>query len=299
MSLRTFSYSLKDAFRSMRRNLFTSIITVGTISIALFILSIFLLLSLNVKETIQTFGDRIHITIYLSDDLTDEDIHALIKQVTAVRETRDIRYISQDDALNELKRMLKNQDGLLDALSPNPLPRSLEIKVKREYQNAASIESLVKKLSGYKGISDIEYGDEWLNKFTTVFSFLNLVGILITGIIILATIFIVSNTIKLSIANRRDELEIMKLVGATDRFIKFPFFLEGLFQGTLGALISIGLLFTLYRVSKTWLINHRLIELSFLSLSFFPQDLIWMIILSGAVLGALGSLTALSRFLRG
>jgi cell division transport system permease protein len=156
----------------------------------------------------------------------------------------------------------------------------------------------VERLKNYQGINDIEYGDEWLKKFTTIFSFLNLVGILMIGLILLATIFIISNTIKLSIYHRSDEIEIMKLVGATDLFIKFPYFLEGLFQGTLGSLIAIGLLFTLYRVSTTWLANHRFLELGFLSLSFLPQDLTWMIILSGAALGALGSLTSLSRFLR-
>jgi len=299
MPWRKLSYCFKEAIRNMRRNLFTSLITIGTISIALFMLSIFLLLSLNVREIIQTFGDRINITLYLSEDLTEKDIQELIKQITTLQEIRDLHFISREDALRELKGMLKNQDGILDNITPNPLPQSLEIKVRRQFQNSTSIELLVERLKIYRGITDIAYGDQWLKKFTTVFNFLNFIGILITGMIILATIFIVSNTIKLSISSRSDEIEIMKLVGATNRFIKLPFFLEGVFQGTLGSLIAVGILFALYRVSTNWLVNHRFFELSFLSLSFFPQDLIWMVILSGTALGALGSLTSVSRFVRG
>jgi cell division transport system permease protein len=298
MIWRKFTYCLKGALRNVWRNFFTNLITIGTISISLLILSIFLFLNLNVKEIIHTFGDRIHITLYLNDDLTEAEIHRLIKQITPLREIGNLTFISRDNALRELKRMLKNQDGILDNLSPNPLPNSLEIKVKREYQNSASIENLVERLRKYQGINDIEYGDEWVRKFTTIFSFFNLIGVLMTGLITIATVFIISNTIKLSIYSRSDEIEIMRLVGATNLFIKFPFFLEGFLQGTLGSLIAIGLLFTLYRISTTWLTNHRSLELSFLSLTFLPQDLIWMIIFSGALLGALGSVTSLGRFLR-
>jgi len=298
MSWHKFSYFFKEAIRDIRRNLFTNLITIGTISISLIILSIFLLLSLNVKKIIHTFGNEIHITLYLNDNLSTIEIHGLIKEIAHLREISNLSFISRDDALNELKRMLKNQDALLNNLSPNPLPQSLEIQVKREYQNSASIENLVERLKKYNGIQDIEYGEEWLKKFTIVYSFLYLLGILMGGLIILSTIFIISNTIKLSIYSRSEEIEIMKLVGATNRFIKFPFFLEGLFQGALGSLISLGLLFILYRMSTAWLTNQRFSELSFISFSFFTPDLIWMIILSGTILGAVGSLASLTRFLR-
>jgi cell division transport system permease protein len=298
MSWQKFSYCFKEAMQNMKRNLFTNCITICTISIALFMLSVFLLLSLNVKEILQTFGDKIHITLYLDNALTENEIQDLIKKITTFREIRDIHFVSRNDALYELKKILKNQDAILDNLTPNPLPQSFDITIKRDYQNSNSIEPMIERLKKYPGITDIEYGDIWLKKFTTVFNFLNLIGILITGMIILATVFIVSNTIKLSINSRNAEIEIMKLVGATNRFIKFPFFLEGVVQGTLGSLIAVGLLFALYRVSVNWLVSHRFLELSLISLSFFPQDLVWMIILSGSFLGALGSMASLGRFLK-
>jgi cell division transport system permease protein len=298
MFWRKFFYCVKDAVRNVKGTLVTNLITIFTISLSSLVLSIFLLLSFNVKTLIHTFGDKIHVILYLDDDLSAFDLQQLIRDVSAFKEVLDLRYVSRDDALHDLKKILKNQDGILDNLSANPLPQSLEIQVKSEYHSSAEIEDLVKKLKKYKGVNDIEYGEDWLRKFTTIFSFLNLLGILIAGIIVLATIMIISNTIKLSIHSRCDEIEIMKLVGATDRFIKFPFFLEGLLQGVLGSLLSTGLLFLLYRLSLRWLAGHRFLELSFLSISFLPPDVLWIIIFSGAAIGAMGSLTSLAKFLK-
>lgn len=233
----------------------------------------------------------------MSDEITQEEIKKLIRELANFNEIQDIHYNSREDALNELKRILKTQDSLLDNLDPNPLPQSLEIKVKREFLDSFYIEALVEKLKKCQGVKDIEYGNEWLKNFTTVFNFLNLLGTFLIGMLILATVFIISNTIKLSIYNRSTEIEIMKLVGATNRFIRFPFFLEGLFQGLCGSFIALVLLFVVYQVINKWLSSHHFLKFGFLSLTFVPRDLIGIIILSGAALGGIGGITSLGRFL--
>src|SRR6185369_388013 len=174
---------------------------------------------------------------------------------------------------------------------------SFEISLKRANRDTQGVELFVSSLKRIPGISEVQYGEEWVRRFNTFLNFMRLLGALLGTFLVIAVIFIVSNTIKLTIYSRRDELEVMALVGATRFFIKAPFLLEGLIQGVAGSILSVVLLFGLY---EGFLHNAG----SFLTfnpatsgMSFLPPEYVAGLLLAGALLGFIGSLTSLKRFI--
>jgi cell division transport system permease protein len=204
--------------------------------------------------------------------------------------------VSRAEALKRFKNRLRGQETLLEGVRPEVLPTSFEISLKRAHRDTQNVESFVTVLKRIPGITEVQYGEEWVKRFNAFLNFMRRLGGLLGGFLVLAVIFIVSNTIKLTIYARRDEIEIMSLVGATAFFIKAPFLLEGLMQGLAGAVIAIGMLLAMY---AGFLHNAG----SFLTfnpvssgLGFLPLEYIGGIILAGGMLGFIGSLTSLKRF---
>jgi cell division transport system permease protein len=192
---------------------------------------------------------------------------------------------------------LRGQETLLEGVRPEVLPTSFEIGLKRSSRETQAVESYVTALKRIPGISEVQYGEEWVRRFNTFLNFMRMLGALLGSFLVVAVLFIVSNTIKLTIYARRDELEVMSLVGATRFFIKAPFLVEGIMQGAAGSLISIGLLLGLY---EGFLHNAG----SFLTfnpttsgLAFLPLEYVGGILLAGIVLGFIGSFTSLKRFI--
>jgi cell division transport system permease protein len=178
------------------------------------------------------------------------------------------------------------------------LPASFEVQLRREFHGDRGIKEFVKNLSQLKGITDVQYGREWITRLSTIVHLLRWVQWIVGGILFLAISFIISNTIKLSIYARKEEIEIMRLVGATDGYIKVPFVIEGLFQGVSGGILSLGLAFLLYQ--SFLLKSGPFIKASLgpIEFSFLPWSSIGGVILVGVFLGFLGSYLSLARFLK-
>jgi cell division transport system permease protein len=292
--LNKFIYSLKTAYQNIKNNIPLNLITATTITITLIIFVSFLLLLLNLSFFQNKWVDQIQIIVYLKNNIKVEKIEETRERFLMLEEVDSVNFLSKTEALKLLKTSLKGQDGILEALSENPLPGSLEIKLKKNFLDIDSIEQFVEKIKDNKIIEDIEYGQKWLYRFITFLGLLKIIGFVLGGFLFLFTLFIVSNTIKLTVYSRREEIEIMKLVGATNRFIKFPFFIEGIVQGLAGALFALFFLFLSVNLIFDKFISSLHFFLGTAEFVFLDATIATYVLLLGILLGAVGSFISLN-----
>ncbi|MBC7962786.1 MAG: ABC transporter permease [Steroidobacteraceae bacterium] len=290
-------YFVRRAFINIRQNVFVNVVTIATITLALLIVSLFLLVFVNLEGAAENWSERVQVTVYFDKELTAPEQSVLHDKILSLPGASRVSYVSRDEALKRFKSRLRGQETLLEGVRPEVLPTSFEIALKRANRDTLGVENFVAALKLVPGISEVQYGEEWVRRFNSFLNFMRLLGGLLGGFLIIAVVFIVSNTIKLTIYARRDELDVMSLVGATRFFIKAPFLIEGLIQGMAGSIIAITLLYGLY---EGFLYNAG----SFLTfnpvssgLEFLPMEYIGGLFLAGAMLGFVGSLTSLKRFI--
>lgn len=291
-------YFAREALRSIRHNRFTHLVATGTITFALLTFGIFIITVINLNQIFDDWGNRIHLIAYLDENASSEEIKKAREKITRLPQIANVAYVSKEKALNTLKESLKDQDGMLETLEENPLPASLEIQLKEEFRNPQSLRTIVYTVKKTSKISDVEYGQDWLERFSAFISIIKLVGISIGGFLMLATILIISNTIKLTIYSRKEEIEIMKLVGATNFFIQVPFFFEGLIQGLAGSLLALGILYISYKILIVKVISDYSLYLGASNLVFLPQNLVIALICFGILLGVFGCVLSMGRFLK-
>jgi cell division transport system permease protein len=289
------SYFLGRAVANIQQNLFASLVTTATIALALLIVSLMLLVFVNLEEVAAGWSDRVQVTAYFPEDLAPVELARLKGAIEAISGTAAVRYVSRDEALKRFRDRLKGQESLLEGVSAEVLPASLEISLKRSFRTAEGTEAYVASLNRISGIGEVQYGEEWLQRFTTFLTFMRLLAAVIGCFLLLAVTFIVSNTIKLTVYSRRDELELLSLVGATRFFIKAPFFLEGFIQGAAGAVIALLLLFGSWLAFFYNAENFLAISPTAAGLTFLPVAHVIAIVAGGAFLGLAGSMAALKR----
>ena len=241
-----FSYFLARAIANIRQNIFVNVVTIGTITLALLIISFFLLVFVNLEGLAENWSKRVQVTVYFEQELPAQELGSLKARVQALPGTVQVVYVGKDEAVKRFRARLKGQESLLDGITTDVLPASLEISLKKESRATDAVEAYVARLKQLPGIGEVQYGEEWVRRFTTFMNFMRLVGALLGGFLLLAVIFIVSNTIKLTIYARKDELELLGLVGATRLFIKAPFLMEGIIQGAAGSFLALVFLTSCY-----------------------------------------------------
>ncbi len=292
-----FRYFLERAIANMRQNVFVNLVTVGTITLALLIVALFLLLFVNLENAAENWSEKVQVTIYYDKDLTTQEQSDLKSRIQGIPGTARVHWVGRDEAMQRFKGRLKGQETLLDGIRPEVLPASFEISLKKANRSTEAIDQYVASLKKLPNIGEVQYGEEWVRRFNTFLTFMRIVGGLVGGFLVLAVVFIVSNTIRLTVYARRDELEIMSLVGATRLFIKMPFLLEGLIQGLVGGLLALLLLLSVHLLFLHNAGNFLTFNPATAGLSFLPGEYIAALLAAGALLGFLGSLTALRRFI--
>ncbi|MDD2541720.1 MAG: permease-like cell division protein FtsX [Desulfuromonadaceae bacterium] len=290
-------FYLARAVTNIRQNVFVNVVTIGTITLALLIVSLFLLVYVNIESAAENWSERVQVTVYFDKELTGPDQSALREKILALPGASRVSYVTRDEALKRFKVRLKGQEAILEGISPEVLPTSFEITLKRSYRDTPSVESFVTALKRIPGITEVQYGEEWVRRFNSFLNFMRLLGALLGGFLVIAVVFIVSNTIKLTIYSRRDELDVMALVGATRFFIKAPFLLEGLIQGMAGSVLSILILYGLFEGFLHNAGNFLTFNPVSSGLNFLPLEYVGGLLLAGALLGFVGSLTSLKRFI--
>jgi len=297
MRTRFRTYFLKQALRNIRENLTVHALGLGTMTSSLLIFGIFMLLFINVAGWIHGWGNSVSLSVYLKDDISPykrDKVDSFLRQLQG---EKTLRYISKEDAMADLKKTLGRHDaGLLDRLSSNPLPASYEVFFDRAPKQDLDPEPLTAALAKLAGVADIQSSEEWLNDIKVIIGTVKLVSFFVGGLLCLCVIFIMTNTIKLTIFYRKAEIEILKLVGATDWFIKVPFLLEGIIQGFLSGVLTLLMLGGGYLFFATKEIQF--FGMNSLNLVFLPLGHMALLFSISVALGMIGSLMALGRFFK-
>ena len=291
----TLLYIFLEALRNIKRNLLTTLFTIVTLGLSLAIFTIFVVVLTNVNGIIKQWGGKIQVVAYLKGGVAPAEVKKISARIESLTGVEKVEYISKKHALDLLKEDLKGYKGILDGLTSNPLPPSFEINLKSTYRNNEGVKDVVSRLRDVKGIDDIQYGQRWVERFSAILGFIELFAMVIGVFLGAATLFIISNTIRLTVYARRDEIEVARLVGASDGYIKVPFLLEGIFQGFCGGLLATSLVY----VMRSLLAMN--IPATFLSIVEIPFSLVMItcaLIISGIVLGISGGMISLARFLR-
>jgi cell division transport system permease protein len=286
------------ALRNMRQSPFLCAAAVGTVAVSLAILAFFALLVLNVQNLAGHWSKEVQVVAYLDKLPEGRQLRGWIEDIGHLPEVEEVILVSREEAFDRFRKRLGRDADLLDGLESDILPASLEISLHEEHRTRQGVETIVARLQQNPALSDLRYGQDWLERFESFLTLLRLAGAILGGFLIFAALFIVANTIKLTLYARRDELEIMTLVGGTPLFIKMPFLLEGSLQGAFGGVLALGGAYALYQ-----LFVHRGLSV-FLPLTglegivFLPVSWQLLVLAAGTLLGFAGSLVSLRKFVR-
>lgn len=281
-------------FKDIFANFFLSAATIVTIAFAVLIVSTFLLFFINVEAMINGWVEDIRIMAYLKNEVSGDEISEIQFKIEATDGVKSVRFVSKEEALEQFRAQLKNQASLLDNLKKNPLPDAFEVRVMREFQSWDKMETIAVQIGTMVQVGDVEYGQQWLEKFTGLFNLFKLVSYAMAGLFFMAAVFFVANTIRLVLYSRREEIEIMQLVGASDGFIKGPIYVIGMFQGALGGALGLLGLMSAFR----FLVSNIGQEFSGVRICFLPETMQVGIVIGSIVIGWLGCYLSLRRFLK-
>ncbi len=291
-------YFIRRALRNMRQWPVLCTAAILTMAVALATMATFFLVVLNIQGLATSWSEEVQVVAYFQYPPSRNQLAPLIRQVEGFADVKQAIFVSKAEALKRFETRLGNDAGLLEGVSRDLLPASLEITLKSDSRNRDGVARVVAELKKDSRFDDLRFGQEWLERFENFVELLKFVGLILGGFFMFAALFIVSNTIKLTLYARRDELEIMALVGATKRFIQIPFLLEGALQGLVSGLLSLAFLLLSYKL----LVQQSLKSFWLTPVGFDPvflngdQQLI--LVLCGILLGLLGSLGSLRKFVR-
>lgn len=280
-------YHFHEAFNAFARHKAMSIAALITMAAALGVFALFLFVTVNVDEVVRGVEERKQIIAYLTDDTSESDTQLLKSSLEGMAGIASVQYISKEMAWDEFRAEL-NDDELLSAVDTNPLPASFRISLTEDAKAALEMETLVGQVSKFPGVEEVQYGEEWVRKLDDLTVTLTIANLMIGLVVSLCVIFVISNTIRLTVIARRDLIEIMKLVGATEAFIRAPFLIEGVAQGLAAGALALLIILVGQEAAGT-----RLDGLVYLRL---PQVLGFL--LFSAFLGWVGSFLSLRSVLR-
>lgn len=285
-------YFLREVATNIKRSPLMSIASVTTVMVLTIIVGSFILLVQNLNSLSQALVSEIQVIAYLEDGVDRRDITGIQRQMTAVKGVKGAHFISKETAFHQLIERMKGRIEI-DDISTNPLPDSFEIDV----SNPDQIRHIAEQIETIPQVEKVKYGEEIAQRMLALNRLVHIAGIVVIIALLFSTLFIVSNTIRLTVFARRQEIEIMKLVGAADWFIRWPFIIEGIFQGLLGAFISALLLSYSYH-----LVIPKIAETVPFIPVLLPNELLpslfGQLLLIGAIVGALGSLFSVNKFLK-
>jgi cell division transport system permease protein len=289
-------YFLQEAGLYLRENKMTSAMTTMTISFTMLIFGLFLLLYLNVSVLMANVQSEIKILLYLDESNTSSEVAQIRKRLEAETAISGIQFISKEQALEDFRESMKGNELLLKGLGENPLPASFELTVDPAYRSSEAMAGLVDRLKGIPGIEEIQYGREWVENIERWLGLFRVGALGVGAILALTVTAIIANTIQLTLLSRRNEMEILRLIGATRSFIGIPFLLEGAFIGLVSSGLAILMLIGLHRLVLQNLLSVRGDGMRGEWLLFLPVPWIAGLLLMGVGLGFIGSYWSFRRW---
>lgn len=294
MKINTINYFIVDALKSIKRNITVSFAAMLTVLVTFFVLGTFTLVGLNFNKTIEDVADKIEIKVYLQDDIKLVNQREVEIKLAEQEGVKAVTYESKDEAFTKLKKDLEGNSGMLEgySLENNPLASSYIVTL----EDASYAGDVSKAVEDMTGVESITNQQELIEKISNVVDFVQILGIVLFFVFIGVSIFLIMNTIKLAVYSRRREVGIMKFVGATDWFIRWPFVIEGMIIGVVGSLLATAILYFIYRGVFGFIASNLLIA-NLVPVSFVLTTLLGGFLLGGIVVGAIGSIAALRKFL--
>lgn len=293
MKLQTIEYYFREVLVSMIRNRWMSFASISTVAVALFVLGVFLILVMNMNKMASSLESQVQISVYINDALPEAGRKEIERMTRELKSVSAIEYVPREVALKTLQERLGDNKKILDALGEaNPLPNAYLVTVK----SAEDVKKTATAIADLYGVDEVKYGQDVAANLFEMTHLMRVFGVILMGLLLFATVFIISNTIRLTVFARRKEIAIMKYVGATDWFIRWPFILEGVGLGLIGGSVSALTLRSFY---------SAMVEKIYETLTFFPMVeqypfmnyLTLALIGAGIIIGILGSTVSLKRFM--
>lgn len=291
--MRTFIYSIQMAFKSIMRDKWVNLLTIMSISISLLIISSFVTITINMDSLLKRWSKSFGLVVYLDDSMSIKAENTLKEFFLKDPDIIAIKHISKKEAIEELKIILGSNAQIIEGLKENPLPSSFELKLKSELLNPSFVKQKAAEINNMTGVDEVQYGEKWLSSLNTISRIMKLSAIFLGSAIFLAIIFISYNTIKIFFYRRNDEIETLKLLGATRGFIRLPFLIEGLFIGFTAGIIGSLALFGIHSLILTkgaeFMPAIRAMMIS------FPIEVYLSVPIAGAVMSFMGSFIAVGK----
>jgi cell division transport system permease protein len=288
-------YLFEEAMDNIKTNRTTTLIALVTTAFTMLGMGVFLLLYLNVQAVLGSLREEIKVVVYFRDSVGTTavaDLQGQLKEDPAVAGTE---FVSREQALATFRSRFPSEERLLNGLGDNPFPASLVIKVSPRFRTSQAVADLVQKIQGLPEVEEVLYNRDWIENLAAGLRYLRLLGLVVGGVLAVTMVTILANTIRLTLHARREEIEILRLIGATPSFIKAPFLLEGALLGGVGAACSLLLLRTVYGLAENKIGPPSSFWGLGTGLSFFPLRVMAAIIVLGIMLGCVGSLVSLGR----
>jgi cell division transport system permease protein len=288
MNLNRIRYMFGESWIMLNRRLGAAVISVFIMGLSLLILVIFLIVTLNVAVMIDKASEELRVFVYLEDGIgrdRSQEIHLSLLGMNGVEE---VVFVSKSEALTAFKEALGEESDLLDVLEHNPLPDAYRLKMQHSRMRNDELQRLARQIEEWDGIEEVRYGERWFERGEKLVKGFYIVDLVLGLIIFVSVVFVISNTVRLTILYRRKMIDVVKLVGAPNSYIQIPFIIEGAIQGIVAALLALGLGFLVYYFANSY----------FSGISFFQFEAALLFVLFCAALGAVGSYMALRRFMK-
>jgi cell division transport system permease protein len=275
----------REALLAFRRTPLLSVLGVTTIAFSLFAFGLYGLVALNIRAALRLVEDRVEIRAFLADGTTEETLRVLMGDLEAFPEVRAVGYVSPDSALARSREELAEFADVFDA---SVLPASIELRLRDGAHDPATVQAVADRIATYPAIDDVRFGLDWVRQLFRVRTIAVYAGVGLGLVFALVAVMIIGSTIRMEVLARAREIEIMRLVGATNGFVRLPFLIEGTLKGLLGGALA---------VAFTWIV-HTVVTRTFFETVFFSPAQVGLGLASGAVLGLLSSLVSVGRHLR-
>ncbi len=281
-------YMLGESVRMLKSGKVSNLISVIIMGFSLLVLVIYILVTLNVSIIIEKGMEEMCVYVYLEDGVNNSITEDIREKLLEIESVRRVVFVSKDKALEKFREQLGKNSDILEELGANPLPDAFRIQMKPESNASVAMEKIAQAATGWKGVDDVRYGKKWVEKGEKLVKGFYMTGLALGLIVFLSVIFVISNTVRLSILSRRESVEIMKLVGATNMYIQVPFIIEGAIQGIVSSLLAMALLWGVCSFAGRYLPG----------LGFFRFEGVIGFIILCAFLGSIGSFVAIRKFLK-
>ena len=291
-------YLIGEALTNIRINRGSVMIGVMTTALTIACLGIFVLLYWNVKQVAGALQDDLEIVVYVASDASDTEIKGVQQRLGGEPAAAKVSLVTKAQALQEFHQQFPEEAVLLEGMGPNPLPASFVIQLAPKFQSSEAVESFVGRVRGFPHVEHVRYSQEWLDTLTLLVGYFEMGAVVIGSILGVATIAIIANTVRLSFYTRREEIEILRLIGASGAFIAMPYVVEGALLGTLGGLLSLGVLKGAFEFFRMELQASGWFQGVDSVIIFLPHVISVVLIVAGMLLGCLSSLFSIYGLMR-